>query len=248
MKFIQYHSQKQNDKLRRQKHDYAISLYHYHDKDIYNDQFKEYLNLALVTDSNIVKVVGDRAFYGCIRLQRFDASPKLVGEEAFAYCWSLKDFNWLPLVGMGKRAFASSKIKSFYSPDAIEAIPEGCFEGCTDLTKVLLNKVEVVEKNAFNMSGVRVLNLPLSLEKISPYAFSSCFCLSNIICENPIPPKIYSTTFANDPIQNIWLFSEGQKQNYLKNKIWKKYENKMKVTTPKALKDYLLEDKIRWIE
>ena len=192
----------------------------------------------LVTDASI-ELVGESAFESCIKLARFDASSKSIGKNAFKGCWDLSDFNWLPLQSLAESAFEHSGLKKVYLPEAIDTIPQKCFTCCTKLNKLFLNKVKRVEREAFMMTDLSVLNLPISLEGIGAWSFGNCFRLANIICESPIPPIIMATSFANDPIQNIWFFSEEQKERYLKNKQWQKLSDKMRGTTPKALESYL---------
>lgn len=247
LKFIQYRSKHlDRKKLLHQRRDYALSLFNYKEKVIDPFQFKDHLNLRLVTDASI-DVVGQEAFEGCLDLVRFDAAVKSIGKEAFSYCISLTDFNWLPLQSLAESSFSDSGLQKAYFPEAIEVIPKSCFEGCCKLSKLFLNKVRRIENLAFSMTDISVLSLPISLEHIAPWAFGNCFRLANIICERPEPPKIYATTFANDPIQNIWFFSEEVKNKYLQNPQWKKYEGKMRVTTSKELKEFLeIEAKKTW--
>lgn len=109
------------------------------------------------------------------------------------------------------------------------------------LRNLNLNKVETIEDEAFQSSGLKVLDVNVNLEHIGKKAFEGCIYLSDIICERIIPPKIEASSFYGTFIKNVWVFSEMQLELYLKNRNWSKFSGHYKLATPKVLKERMQE-------
>lgn len=204
-------------------------------------------SLVIVTDCGDVKVIGERAFASCSKLERFDGVPYSVGDEAFKFCSSLKDFNFNSVKQLSNAAFEFSGLLKANFSDSIQFIPYRCFANCLHLTSINLNKIESIEEAAFSMTGLKMIELPYYLQEIGPSAFESSFRLTDIVCSSPVPPKLGNKAFANTSIQNIWFLSEDIRQTYLKNRQWSKWSDKMKLISAKGLiersKEVEIEDK-----
>jgi hypothetical protein len=233
------------------KEKFVISLLNYNGS-IVPHLFEGNEYLTFVIGSIDTKAVGDNAFANCTALTRFDASAEAVGEQSFAFCSSLKDFNFKDIKRLSKSSFEFSGLRKIEFPDFIQNIPEGCFNTCQHLTSISFNKVESIGKLAFASSGLSIIDLPYTLESIGPEAFEGSFCLTDIICERPIPPRITSTTFSGCSLQNIWFFSQSILDAYKADFRWSKYSGSMKIATIDTLSDRMVEidksiaDRVKW--
>ncbi len=98
-----------------------------------------------------VKIIGDRAFYGCI-LEKvtIENGVENIGEEAFCSNGKLTELN----IG-----------------DSVKTIKKGAFEK-TGMTSVKLpSGLEVIEANAFAKSKLKTVKIPASVKKIYAAAF-----------------------------------------------------------------------------
>lgn len=239
MKIVNCEIEKDIKKCLRQNRPYMANLMEYK-SDIKPSMF-EGSNVKLVLSGPNTKIVGDRAFANCWELERFDGLPEVIGNEAFAFCKLLKDFNFTTIRNLYPGAFAFSGIQAVDLPANIENIPPRCFQACLDLRNLNLNKVETIEEDAFQSSGLRVIDIPNSLANIGKKSFEGCVYLSDIVCERFLPPKMSASSFYGCSIKNVWLFNEAQLDFYLKDRFWSKFDGKFKVATPKVLKQRMEE-------
>ena len=87
----------------------------------------------------------------------------------------------------GNAFYGIDSIKEVYIPNSVRYIGVQAFESCHNLEKVEFeegSRLETIERDIFSGSGLRVINLPQSLKKISHYAFGLCDFESIRIPEN----------------------------------------------------------------
>lgn len=110
-----------------------------------------------------VRVIADRAFYGCSNLQSITIanSVQIIGNSAFTNC---------------------SALTTLTLPTKLTAIGDSAFSGCTGLTSLQLpSKLTQIGKSAFhNCTGLTALEIPATVTIIGSNAFSSCSGLQSI--------------------------------------------------------------------
>ena len=115
-----------------------------------------------------VQVVAEKAFFYCANLVEiiFGSGVKTIGESCFEGCVALTNVELNKgLQTLARRAFASCQmLKTITIPDTVTA----------------------VEKGAFVMSGVEVITIPGSVEKVGEQAFSRCLNLTKVVMENGV--------------------------------------------------------------
>lgn len=240
MKIINFKSEKDVKKCAKSKVPFMANLMLYRN-DIKPNMFEGVEHITFVLSSSDTKIVGKRAFANCWELQRFDGLPEVIDEEAFTFCKSLKDFNFSTIHNLSPSAFSFSGLQQIELPPHIKNIPEKCFQACLKLRNLNLNQIEHIEDEAFQSSGLRVLNIPISLEYIGQKSFEGCVYLSDIVCERFIPPRIHSSTFYSCSLKNIWVFSEAQLNEYLKDRYWSRFSGLYRIAKPKVLKQRMEE-------
>ena len=84
----------------------------------------------------------------------------------------------------GNAFYNAENIKEVYIPKSVQYIGDQAFCRCYNIEKVEFekdSKLESIENYMFFSSGLRVINLPHSLKKISRHAFGICNNLETII-------------------------------------------------------------------
>ena len=105
-----------------------------------------------------VKEIGDKAFSGCVKLEKVDLSPagmEKIGNRAFESCSGLKNVNF---------------------PDELKFIGDGAFCGCESLEEVIFPAgINHIGESAFkNCKKLKRVVLPSRLEFVGNYAFQGC--------------------------------------------------------------------------
>lgn len=117
-----------------------------------------------------------------------------IGDEAFSYCYSLKELK-LPenVRKIGESAFEECKaLESMTIPNGVTKISERLFLQCEKLKEVKLgDNTKVIGEWAFIGTALKSIKLPETLEKIENGAFEGCMNLTEI----EIP---YSVTSIGD--------------------------------------------------
>ncbi len=116
-----------------------------------------------------------------------------IGEDAFAYCYNLKEIK-LPknLQTIGKGAFSNCKqLKEITLPENLQVIEENVFEQCYSLESVVMgNKVETIGKKAFyGCYSLKKINFSTSLTTIGENSFRFTQLESPVITGNGLTIK-----------------------------------------------------------
>ncbi len=110
-----------------------------------------------------VRVIGERAFYGCTNLQSVTISDnvQIIGDNAFAYC---------------------SALTELALPDSVTAIGDSAFYGCSGLTSLPLpSQLLQIGTSAFDgCTSLTSLELPASLTTLGDNVFADCKSLQQI--------------------------------------------------------------------
>ncbi len=151
------------------------------------DVFKDDTNLISASLPVAVTEVGIRLFSGCTNLKTVKLPSGLtnISKYMFSRCGNLIEVN-IPdsVTNIAYGAFMSCfKLKSvLVVPEGVETLEEGCFNGCTSVTKVVLPKsLKTIGNNVFggNYSLINI-NLPEGLTSMGDVVFYDCFDLKEL--------------------------------------------------------------------
>ncbi len=106
-----------------------------------------------------------------------------IGDEAFSYCYALKELK-LPknTKKIGEAAFMEcKKLEKITIPNGVTKISNRLFCVCEKLTEVELgDNTKVIGEDAFSDTAIKSIKLPETLEKIGDMAFYNCMNLNEI--------------------------------------------------------------------
>ncbi|MBR2187789.1 MAG: leucine-rich repeat domain-containing protein, partial [Eubacterium sp.] len=136
--------------------------------------------LTTVKSIGNVQKIGEKAFYKCTALKKWDFNSRVVeiGKSAFEGCSSLKSFCvGLETKAIGARAFSGcKKLKKIQMAGPVKTIGGQAFKGCSSLTKIKIPaSTEKIGGKAFYNCGklkqITVLTTSLTTKKVGAYAF-----------------------------------------------------------------------------
>ena len=154
-------------------------------KTIFYKAFANDTQLRKVSLGTGIENIGERAFYGCTKLEEFEFTPTLltIGERAFENDTSLVSIS-LPnqIRVLSEGVFSSCRnLKKVQMPACLDSIGYRAFDNCYALEEVEFNKgLRIIGARAFYKTGLVVLKLPESIESIENDAFSSCSGLEEV--------------------------------------------------------------------
>lgn len=127
--------------------------------------FKRCINLDIVLNPNIEEL-GNRVFDDCFKLSTFPENVELFGENCFRNCRNIL------LANLNEH---------------VESLPDGLFDGCTNLVNIISQKKLNIGKRCFrNCKSLR--EIPSFVNCFNERAFENCTGLSSIdIIDNVIP-------------------------------------------------------------
>ena len=106
-----------------------------------------------------------------------------IGDDAFAYCWSLEEVI-LPnsVTSIGDRAFEYSNIKSITIPNSVTHIGNSAFYDCTCLTGVNISNcaTEISDYMFEGCTSLTDITVPDSVKNIGGSAFAGCTSLTSV--------------------------------------------------------------------
>ena len=125
-------------------------------------------NLTSVTIPNSITVIGEYAFYGCLKLSSVNIPNSVteIGNDAFDSCWELASMT-IPnsVTKIGDRAFSScGELTSITIPSSVTKIGKMAFGSCNKLTGIT-----VVDDNTnysseggilFNKDKTKIMQYP----------------------------------------------------------------------------------------
>lgn len=123
------------------------------------------INNINMPKENVLKTIGDSAFYGCKSLAtvnfQSDSILESIGDSAFYDC---------------------SALKSITIPDSVTNLGTFAFYNCSAMTSAKLpKKLTVIAKSLFRRcEKLQTISIPSSVTSIEDYAFDGCSSLINI--------------------------------------------------------------------
>ncbi len=119
-----------------------------------------------------------------------------IGERAFVYCDSLKEFKSefaspdgrCLIINRELIAFAPAGITEYTIPDSVTTIGYDAFGYCTNLTSVTIpNSVKTIGEHAFyGCQSLKSVTIPDSVTTIGEQAFSNCINLTSVTIPNSV--------------------------------------------------------------
>lgn len=189
---------------------------------IYAEAFSSCINLKECILYPTTKVIGDRAFYGCLSLVALNTCAEQIGVEAFRGCSLLSVVNLgAPMKYIEPGAFMDCiALTNIDIPCTVERVGDGIayvvhtgvFEGCLSLMAVTFSynlsdkkpNLRRVGTNTFkNCINLPRLDFPYSLTYIGSNAFMRCTSLKHIEWGGPETLEIAGCDFTGVPISRI---------------------------------------------
>ena len=122
---------------------------------------------------------------------------------------------------VGQALFRSNlAVTSINFSNVIKIGASACL-GATNLTSVILNKVEEIEAMAFANSGLTELTLPATVKTIARMAFMNCKGLTKVTVKATTPPTVQANTFNGINANAILYVPKGAKTAYEAQVNWK---------------------------
>lgn len=127
----------------------------------------------------------------------------------------------------------------------IEEIDDYAFHGCVNLTAVTMTRVKVIRQRAFDITKIKVIDLPPTIERIEdgafnvrPGAIKANGELIKVICRATTPPILGANVFSTGQSELTVLYvPAGSIENYVT--IWKSTLNSFFRGLPKRGSDYI---------
>ena len=173
----------------------------------------------------------------------FPKSLTTIGRDAFIFCSGITEFK-VPeenshfcsidgvLFDKNKETlilYPAKKEGDFYIvPDGVKIIERAAFRNCEIREVTLSASVEIIETESFSSSSkLTKITLPASLSAIGYRAFDSCRNITDIICNNPVPPSAGSSDYYSafpsiSSSVNLYVPAESV-STYKQALIWKNF-------------------------
>jgi hypothetical protein len=189
---------------------------------------------AAFTIPSTVKCIGDEAFAFCDSLRSIviPNSVTSIGKAAFGVCRNLQSVN-IPnsVTSIGEEAFARCvSLQSIVIPNSVTRIENGTFYGCRHLGNITIpNSVKHIGNGAFNGCGnLSDIVVPNSVTSIGEYAFADVR-LRTLIVEAQTPPTIGTAVFESmygNTVPAIYV-PAAYVEKYKAEEGWKEYADKI---------------------
>ena len=154
---------------------------------IENGILKKYIgNDSVVTVPNLVKSIGDYAFYDCkfIISVILPEHLKYIGKEAFHGCTGIKNLTMPKRISSIRESafYGCSGLMSIVLPDGLKTISAYAFFDCLCLTSIMLPEgLTSIGNSAFSgCESLTSVTLPEGLTSIGDSAFSGCGSLTSV--------------------------------------------------------------------
>ena len=183
--------------------------------------FSSCYNLQAITFPSTLQTIGNYAFYQCNRFTTIDipGSVTFLGEDAFKGCTKLTSVSINSNAVMSKvyspsnnfSTIFGSQVQSFTLSDAITAIGDYAFYGCTSLPAITIpDNITTIGSSAFyGCTGLTSMIIPGNVTLLGESAFKGCTKLTSVsINSNTVLSKVYS------PLNNFSSIFGSQVQSF----------------------------------
>ncbi len=132
-----------------------------------------------------VRIIGGAAFAAneTIDIINLPSTVRCVSSYAFDNLWTMRYINGTEnLEYIGVYAFWDcTSLKGLTIPGKVSTIREGTAFGCESLSFICIcDGVQVIENEAFSLSGLTAAEFPVSVNRIKSLAFAECDALSQV--------------------------------------------------------------------
>ncbi len=170
-------------------------------------------NLLRVDTPLALRTIGQYAFAWCVRMEQIDlGNVNEIGPHAFAYCFSLCEANFSPLLKhIGNNAFCRcDSLTEITLPVSLRSLESYAFAGCSSLRRV---------------------SLPANASMLGELIFSGCDTLEVIRIPSSSPPPFDCASFIFDPDETdrhancLLIVPEGTEEIYRMAPGWRLFRN-----------------------
>lgn len=176
-----------------------------------------------------VESIKRNAFGGCQKLTNVSIPSTVtsIGEQAFYNCISLESVIIPNSVTSIEDAafFGCSALKTVAIPESVTSI-EGCvFTKCTGLINVTIpESITAIGIGSFSdCTSLASVTIPSSVTRIAFGAFKGCTSLKSVTVLAQTPPRIDSTTFAQNASDRVFYVPYESVELYKTAEGWKDY-------------------------
>lgn len=180
--------------------------------------FKDCVKLKNITNQKRITTVYERAFEGCISLERIDISAlRVVANGAFKDCTSLKYVTMSKDTALGRGMFEGCtsllSLTGDYSYKG-SVLPEDIFSGCAALGAIeFANELTYIGANAFKNTAISNITLPNGNMSIAAGAFNNSTLGTLTLSANTVISFEGKTPFVDCDSFNRFVIS-GTSANY----------------------------------
>lgn len=167
--------------------------------------------LSSVTLGDKCKSIGKEAFQLCKKLNTIDLShTETISENAFGYCSGLTEIDLSSATTIGRAAFTScSGLISVLLGDSVTEINAYTFDGCSSLTTINLEKLEVLFDRAFRQCTSLTYADIRNLNDIPYEAFSGCTSLKTLVFGANDSLSITVGAFESNKVTTILFYGSN---------------------------------------
>ena len=176
-----------------------------------------------------VKVINDRAFWGCTTLKSVTFPQSLDSIRfAFPYCKSLESIVIPDGTSYVKGFLGCSSLSSVTIGKGVKELGSETFADCISLESIVIgDNVKTLGDNVFSRcSNLNSIVIGSGVEKIGSGAFSGCESIQTVISHIVLPFDLPSSVFPASVQRNAILYvPAGTKELYTRFDGWRSFVN-----------------------
>ena len=169
-------------------------------------------------------------FMGCKGITGVELSEGLnsIGFSAFALCDGLTSVTVPQSVKFlgGCMFFGCRNLQEATLPPDVKELMEHTFADCYSLRKVVLpEKLQLIDRSAFDRSGIESITIPAGVTFIGENAFRECKNLRSIEVKAVRPPALGEDAFVGVSAETVVYVPQGCANAYREDPDWSNFQD-----------------------